>query len=57
MHGDTDGKLTFFLLHGVVAWLRLSPAGQEIERDKWANPHQRYDEGNLTILLANMMES
>ena len=55
MHDDTD-ELTLFLSHGVVAWLRLHPTGQT-EHDRWANPHRRYNAGNLAILLANMMES
>ena len=54
-HGDTNGELTFFLLHGVVAWLRLNPAGQERKHDKWTN--LKFYTGNLAILLVNMMES
>ena len=56
-HSNIEQELALFITSGAAAWIRLCRDGRETEQTKQTKPHQRYCAGNLTVLLANIIES
>ena len=57
MHHSIERELPIFLLRGSVAWMRPSCGGHIGAKTNRSKVGQRYNAGDLTVLLANMIES
>ena len=52
----TEHELAVFITYGAAEWIRQSRDGYGTQQIKWSKQNQKYNAGNLAVLLANMME-
>lgn len=55
-HHNLNNSLSLFLAYGAAAWVRVRGGEHETARAKRAKPYTVCREGDLTVLLANMIE-
>jgi hypothetical protein len=56
-HSGDVRELPVFLTHGVVAWMRKRRGGRITAGTKRYKHNRRFNAADLTVLLANMIES
>jgi len=52
-----ENDVAAFMTQGAASWIRQSKPNQDVRRIQWRKPIRGSTEENLTILLANIMES
>ena len=57
VHSSLERELPVFLMHGSVAWMRLDRDRHAAPEQRWSKPGRQDSAGDLTVLLANMIES
>jgi len=56
-HSGAVRELPVFLMHGVAAWMRERRGGRITAETKRYKHNRRFNAADLTVLLANMIES
>jgi len=57
IQNDIEQELTVFIAYGTAIWILLNQDGHVAKQTKWNKPFEKYNAGNLAVLLVNMMES